>query len=92
MDECADGVGPDNSQQPGDQENDGYGVQHRDLSLFTYELVSRPGHGAEATGVSDSTQHASNAGECLCSCAHRISWLKIWRSCTHVSVIRKRNQ
>jgi hypothetical protein len=33
MDERPNRVRPDDSEQPGDQENDGYGIQHCDLSL-----------------------------------------------------------
>jgi hypothetical protein len=48
--ECTDGVGPDDSEQPRDQENDGYGVQHRDLPSAC-EFVSPPktGGGGSAT-------------------------------------------
>jgi hypothetical protein len=35
VDELADRVRPDDPQEPGDQQNDGDGIQHGDLSLFT---------------------------------------------------------
>ena len=46
-------------------------------------VEARSSHGqdtGEGTGVFASTQNAVNAGECLCSCAHRSSLLNNWRS------------
>src|ERR1700681_4463193 len=80
MNECTDGVGSDNSQQPSDQENDGYGVQHRDLSLFTYEFVSRQDTGRKRSPCP--TPHSMRQTPVnVCAVVHTAShrWT-IWRS------------
>jgi hypothetical protein len=42
VDECADGVDPDESEQPRNQENYSYGIQHRDRSLLMCESCLSP--------------------------------------------------
>jgi hypothetical protein len=51
VDELADRVRPDDSQEPGDQQNDCDGVQHGDLSLFTPSSLA-PANWAEALHAS----------------------------------------